>query len=54
MHQVEDAELVGAKGLIISTALDCFIIKSAVNVGAISNGFLLVSIVTTRVSFEEV
>ena len=31
-----------------------FITRSAVNVRAISNGFLLVSLVTTRVSLEEV
>ena len=54
MLQVEDAELVGAKGLTISTALDCFHTRSAINVCAISNGFLLISLVTTQVSLEEV
>ena len=53
MLQVEDAELVGAKYLTISTALDCFT-RSAVNVRTISNGFLLDSLVTTLVSLEEV
>ena len=42
MLQVEDAELVGDKCLIISTVL------------ALSNGYLLVSLVTIRVSLEEV
>ena len=48
MLQVEDAEFVRAKGLTISTALE------SVNVRAISNGFFLVSLVTTRVSLIEV
>ena len=51
MLQVEDAEFVGAKGLTISAAL---ITRSVVNVRTISNGFLLVSLVTTLVSLEEV
>ena len=36
MIQVEDAELVGAKGFTISTALNFFITRSAVNVRALS------------------
>ena len=44
MLQVEDAEFVRAKD----------ITRSAVNVRDISNGFLLVSLVTTRVSLEEI
>ena len=55
MLQVKYAELVGAKGLTISIQLlIAFITRSVVNVCAISNGFLLVSLVTTRVSHEEV
>ena len=54
MLQVEDAEHVGPKGITIATALDYFITRSAVNVRAIFNCFLLVSLVTTRVSLEEV
>ena len=52
MLQVGDAELVGAKGLTISTALDCFHSRYAVNVCALSNGFLLVSLITTLVSLR--
>ena len=52
MLQVEDAEFVMAKDLTISTALDCF--NCYVNVRSLSNGFLLVSLVNTRVSLEEV
>ena len=54
MFQVEDAELVGAKGLTISIALITFITRSVVNVRALSNGFRLVSLVNIRVSLEEV
>ena len=46
---MENAEFVGAKCLTISTAL---VTMSAVNVSAISIGFLLVSLVTNRVSLE--
>ena len=52
---MENAELVGAKCLTISTALDCFhYTRSAVNVRGLSNGFLLVSLVITPVSLKEV
>ena len=55
MLQVEDAELVGTKGITISIQpLIALITRSAVNVRAISNGFLLVSLVTTRVSLKEI
>ena len=46
--------LSGPKALLFLQLLIAFITRSAVNVRAISNGFLLVSLVTTRVSFEEV
>ena len=46
---MEKAEFVGAKCLTISTALGTM---SAVKVSAISIGFLLVSLVTNRVSLE--
>ena len=51
---MEDAELVGAKALLFLQLLIAFITRSAVNVRVISNSFLLVSLVTTRVSLEEV
>ena len=54
MLQVEDAEFVRAKGLTIPTALDCFLTRFVVNVCAISKDFLFVSLVTNRVSLEEV
>ena len=54
MLQVEDAELVGPKALLFLQLLIAFITRSAVNVRAISYGFLLVSLVTTLVSLEEV
>ena len=54
MLQVENPELVGAKCLTVSTAYNFLITRSAVNVCAISNGFLLVSLVTNGVSLEEV
>ena len=41
MFQVEDAELVGPKALLFLQLLIAFITRSAVNVRAISNGFLL-------------
>ena len=41
---MENAEFVGAKCLTISTALDYSLDLSAVNVSAISIGFLLVSL----------
>ena len=51
---MEDAEFVGAKCLTISTALDCSRnYVRGVKVSAISTGFLLVSLVTNRVSLEE-
>ena len=53
MVQVEDDEFVWAKGLTIPTALDCSP-HSVVNVCAISKDFLFVSLVTNRVSLEEV
>ena len=46
--------LSGPKALLFLQFLIAFITRSAVNVRAISNGFLLVSLVTTRVSIEEV
>ena len=42
------------KTLLFLQLLTAFITMSAVNVRATSNGFLLVSLVTTRVSLEEV
>ena len=42
------------KALLFIQLLIAFITRSAVNVPTISNGFLLVSLVTTRVSLEEV
>ena len=50
---MENAEFVWAKCRTISTALDCSRNMSAVDVSAISIGFLLVSLVTNRVSLEE-
>ena len=50
---MEDAEFVGAKYLTISTALDCspnYVCGESLR---ISIGFLLVSLVTNRVSLEE-
>ena len=46
--------LSGPKALLFLQLLIVFITRSAVNVCAISNGFLLISLVTTRVSLEEV
>ena len=46
--------LSGPKALLFLPLLIAFINRSAVNVHAIPNGFLLVSLVTTRVSLEEV
>ena len=46
--------LSGPKALLFLQLLIAFITRSAVNVRAISNGFLLVSVVTTQVSLEEV
>ena len=54
MLQVEDAEFVGPKALLFLQLLIVFITKSVVNVRTISNGFLLVPLVTTLVSLEEV
>ena len=54
MLQVEDAEFVGPKALLFLQLLIAFITRSVVNVRNISNGFLLVSLVTTLVSLEEV
>ena len=53
MLQVEDAEFVGAKGIFLHLLI-AFITRSVVNVLTISNGFLLVFLVTTLVSLEEV
>ena len=44
----------GPTALLFLQLLIAFITRSAVNVRAISNGFLLVSLVITRVSLEEV
>ena len=44
----------GPKTLLFLQLLIAFITRSVVNVGTISNGFLLVSLVTTLVSLEEV
>ena len=46
--------LSGPKALLFLQLLIAFITRSAVDVRAISNGILLVSLVTTRVSLEEV
>ena len=46
--------LSGPNALLFLQLLIAFITSSAVNVHAISNGFLLVSLVTTRVSLEDV
>ena len=46
--------LSGPNALLFLQLLIAFITRSAVNVSAISNGFLLVSLGTTRVSLEEV
>ena len=46
--------LSGPKALLFLQLLIAFITRSAVNVRAISNGILLFSLVTTRVSLEEV
>ena len=46
--------LSGPKALLFIQLLIAFITKSVVNVRTISNGFLLVSLVTTLVSLEEV
>ena len=46
--------LSGPKALLFLQLLIAFITRSTVNVRVISNGFLLVSLVTTRVSLEEV
>ena len=46
--------LLGPTALLFLQLLIAFITRSAVNVRAISNGFLLVSLVTIRVSLEEV
>ena len=46
--------LSGANPLLFLQLLIAFITRSAVNVRAISNGFLLVSLVRTRVSLEEI
>ena len=46
--------LSGPKVLLFLQLLIAFIIRSVVNVRTISNGFLLVSLVTTLVSLEEV
>ena len=46
--------LSGSNALLFLPLLIAFITRSAVNVRAISNGFLLISFVTTRVSLEEV
>ena len=54
MLQVEDAEFVGPKALLFLQLLIVFITRSVVNVRTISNGFLLVPLVTTLVSLEEV
>ena len=54
MLQVEDAEFVRAKGLTISTALNCFYHQVRGECLCHLQWFLLVSLVTTRVSLEEV
>ena len=46
--------LSGPKALLFLQLLIAFITRSVVNVRTISNGFLLVSLVTTLVSLEEV
>ena len=54
MLQVEDAEFVRAKGLTIPQFLIALLTRSVVNVCAISKDFLFVSLVTNRISLEEV
>ena len=51
---MENAEFVRSKGLTIPTALIALLTRSVVNVCAISKDFLFVSLVTNRVSLEEV
>ena len=52
---MNDAEFVSPQGLtVFYSSLIAFITRSEVNDCAISNDFLLASIVTTRVSLEEV
>ena len=51
---MENAELSGPDALLFLQLLIALITKSAVNVCAISIGFLFVSLVTNRVSLEEV
>ena len=53
MCQVENAEFVGPNALLFLQLLIALVTMSAVNVSAISIGFLLVSLVTNRVSLEE-
>ena len=53
MLQVEDVEFVGPTALLFLQFLIALITRSAVNVCAISKGFLLVSLVTIWVSLEE-
>ena len=50
---MENAEFVGAKCLLFIQLLIALDTMSAVNLSAISIGFLLVSLVTNRVSLEE-
>ena len=54
MLQVEDAEFVQAKDLLFLQLLIALLTRSAMHVCAISKDFPLVSLVTNRVSPEEV
>ena len=50
---MENAEFVWAKRLLFLQLLIALVTMSAVNISVISIGFLLVSLVTNRVSLEE-
>ena len=54
MHQVEDAESVRAKVLLFLRLLIALLTRFVVNVRAIAKDYLFVSLVTNRVSLEEV
>ena len=51
---MEDAEFAGSKALLVPQLLIDLLTRSVVNVCAISKDFLFVSLVTNRVSLEEV
>ena len=53
IFQVEDAEMSGPNALLFLQLLIALVTMSAVKASAISMGFLLVSLVTNRISLEE-